>query len=436
VRSLFLRFQLRSIAVALALVLFGAMSYGAYAQTAAPELIVEGLIVEPLIAKLDGPTAFALAPDGRIYITQKAGTVRVVQDGVLLPGNFIDLSAEVNQTYNRGLVGITLHPDFPRTPWVYLAYVYEPPEAAGHKDGGARVSRVVRVTADPADLNRALPDSMVILLGAGGDFAAIGNPDISDSPPYTCETENGRALPDCIPVEGTAHQANMLRFGRDGALYVSVGDGGEYATAGLRAQDLDSLSGKILRINPVTGAGYSSNPFYNGRPQSNRAKVYAWGLRNPFRFAFHPVTGELYIGDVGAAAWEEVNRGRAGANFGWPCFEGPEARMTAAPCPAHCAAPGMVAFPAHLYAHSQGRVAIVGGDFYTGRAFPADLHNAYFFADYNTGELWSMSYAGAKANIALFGQGFSGVVQISPGPAGDLYLLSIRAGTLYRIRAG
>ena len=271
-----------------------------YAQGPAGQIsLPDGFIHEVVTNKLDGPTAFAVAPDGRIFFTQKSGVVRIMQDNRLLPENFIDISQQVNHAYNRGLVGIAVHPNFPQTPFVYLSYVYQPKEAYAHKEIGARLSRVMRVSADPANLNKALAGSEVILLGAGGEFAQIGNPDKPDRAPYTCQDEAGKALRDCIPVEGTAHQANMLRFGRDGALYVGVGDGGEYDAAGLRAQDLDSLSGKILRINPATGAGYANNPFATSDLQSNLSKIYLLGLRNPFRFAFHPTTAALLIGDVG-----------------------------------------------------------------------------------------------------------------------------------------
>jgi len=404
-----------------------------FAQTPNNEIkLPPGLTLELVSKGLDGPTAFTFGPEGRIYFTQKSGVVRVFHNNKLLRENFLDISYQVNHAYNRGLVGITLHPDFPRTPYVYLAYVYQPPEANGHKEGGARLSRVVRVSADPANLNHALPDTLVVLVGAGGTFEQIGNPDKSDSDPLTCQDADGKAIQDCLPVEGTAHQANMLRFGRDGALYVGVGDGGEHSAASLRAQDINSLSGKILRVNPLTGAGYSNNPFYDGNVNSNRSKVYMLGLRNPFRFTFYPTTGELLIGDVGNSTWEEVNRGRAGSNFGWPCFEGSGVAATNPPCdqlPAnrHTA-------PIHVFGHSDGRVAIVGGDFYTGTALPAEYQNVYFFGDYNTGEIWAMTFLNKSVQVRNFATKFSGVVQISAGPDGALYVLTGRGGALYRIR--
>lgn len=402
-----------------------------YAQ--APTL-PPGFTQEIVTNKLDGPTAFAIAPDGRIYFTQKSGTVRVLVNNQLVPENFIDLSAEVNYAYNRGLVGIALHPNFPQTPYVYLSYVYQPAEANGHKAIGARLSRVIRVSADPANLNKALPDSKVVLLGGSGTFAQIGNPDNPDRKPFTCQDKEGKPINDCIPVEGTAHQANMLRFGRDGALYVGIGDGGEYDEAGLRAQDLNSLSGKIVRINPITGAGYTNNPFYNGDPQSNRSKIYMLGLRNPFRFTFHPTTADLVIGDVGKSSWEEVNRGRAGANFGWPCFESGDPGMTTPPCDKLQAAPKALVFPQYAFPHTEGRVAIIGGDFYTGAVFPAEYQGVYFFGDYNVGKIWLLTTTANGVQIKDFASNFAGLVQISAGPDGALYVLTVRGGTLYRVR--
>jgi glucose/arabinose dehydrogenase len=235
-------------------------------------------------------------------------------------------------------------------------------------------------------------------------------------------------------VEGTAHQIDMLRFGSDGALYVGVGDGGEHAAAGLRAQDLTSLSGKVLRIDPLTGAGLRNNPFYNGDPDSNRAKVFVLGLRNPFRFTFHPTNGDLVIGDVGASSWEEVNRGRRGANFGWPCFEGTTVANTTSPCDKITTAPQTVVAPLHVFSHAEGRVAVIGGEFYTGSLYPVAYRNAYFFGEYNVGTIWAMTFDQNRITVQDFAHNLTGLVQISSGVDGNLYLLSIRAGTLYRIR--
>lgn len=160
----------------------------------------------------------------------------------------------------------------------------------------------------------------------------------------------------------------------------------------MRVQNLDSLSGKILRIHPLTGDGYADNPFYNGDPTHNRSKVYSYGLRNPFRFSVHPQTNEPFVGDVGWTLWEEIHSGR-GKNFGWPCYEGrdggvsePQAKFrdTAATRDA-CAAlyaqgPGAVHPPAYAYAHNGQGAAIVTGPFYQGNAYPTAYQGCCFSA--------------------------------------------------------
>ena len=399
-------------------------------------VLPDGFTQEVLTDKLDGPTSFAFAPDGRIFITQKAGTVRVWQNGELLPQNFIDISHEVNQTADRGLLGIAVHPNYPATPYVYLSYVYEPLEAKGYNDSGARVSRVLRVEADPANSNVARDGGAFVIVGANGTWDKIGNPDAPDKPPFTCVDENGGPVRDCLPAESTAHTADMLRFGPDGALYVANGDGSVNDAINIRAQDVNSLAGKILRIDPFSGNGYPNNPFYDGDPGSNRSKVWAFGLRNPFRFTLHPTTGELWVGEVGNNVWEEISRGGRGANFGWPCFEGPDQASGQEACQPLFNGSQPVTYAVHAYPHAQGLGAAIGGDFYTGTAYPAQYRNAYFFADYNGGIIQTITYNGATPSVNLFASNVYGPVQISRGPDGSLYVLSIVLGSLSRIRYG
>jgi glucose/arabinose dehydrogenase len=287
-------------------------------------LLPRGFVRETVAAGLNLPTGFAFAPDGRIFITEKGGLVRVVHNGQLLPAPFIDISGQINTVGDRGLLHVAVHPRFPATPYVYLAYVYEPPEAAGFTPNGARVSRVSRIEASRANPNVAVPGSEVVILGGNGTWAHIGNPDKMDAPPYTCYDGAMTPIQDCVPNEGPVHSVGSLGFGPDGALYVASGDGINYGWGSLRAQDVNVLAGKILRINPVNGQGYANNPFYDGNPNSNRSKVFAVGLKNPWRFGFHPTTGELYTTDVGNFKWEEINRTPPGANLGWPCYEGPQ----------------------------------------------------------------------------------------------------------------
>ena len=394
-----------------------------------------GFVEDVVVGDLKFPTSFAFARDGRIFFAEKSGRVRVYQDGALLPEPFIDISGEVNDAGTRGLMSIALHPNFPSTPYVYLAYVYESAEAKSFPAGGARTSRLLRLSANPDNTNVVQPGSGVILLGKNSTLEHIGNPNETDAPPFTCFKPEGGHVQDCLPLESGAHSIGFMRFGRDGALYVSNGDGTVNSGANWRAQDIDSLGGKILRINPITGEGYASNPFFDGDPNSNRSKVYAYGLRNPFRFTLHPSTGELWIGEVGNDLWEEINRGGAGSNFGWPCYEGPDQASGEPICQQLFANGSPVTFATHAYLHEEGLGAAIGGDFYTGGSYPAAYQNAYFYADFNAGLILYLPH-GNRSVPELFAASVRGPVQITRGPDGNLYVLSITNGLLSRIRVG
>jgi glucose/arabinose dehydrogenase len=251
-------------------------------------------------------TAVAFGPEERVFIALKEGSVRVAQNGTLLPQEFINISTITNKNTDRGLLGIALDP---------------------------RAVRLVRVHADAAkNYNVALPDSMEIILGKNSTSENMAVPFAVNSgvvpEPASCMTGNtidGTPIDDCLPVDGRSHSAGTLIFAADGSLYVSVSDGSSYDGANrpaLRTQMIDSLAGKVLRIDPDTGTGLPGNPFYDpANPSSNRSKVWAYGLRNPFRMTLNPVSGQVYLGDVGSSGWEEVNSGK-GTNFGWPCYEG------------------------------------------------------------------------------------------------------------------
>ncbi len=393
--------------------------------------------VQEVLAKDLGPaTAFAFRPDGSILIARKHGSVKVWREGEVFAAPFIDISGEVNRYADRGLMGIAVHPNYPHPAYVYLAYAYEP--EGEHAESGARTGRVVRVEADPNRPDQARPGSMVVLLGKNGAPDAAGDLDRGDRPPYSCMGGDGGAsaepLRDCLPIDGPSHTVDGLVFGPDGALYVSAGDGTLQPDLNARAQNLDSLAGKVLRVDPITGAGYGDNPFYDGDPNSNRSKVYALGMRNPYRFTFDP-GGELVVGDVGGERWEEINRGAAGANFGWPCLEGPLPNSGDPLCAGVLSGSAPTVAAWHGYAHSGGYSAAIGGDFYTGDQYPAEYQGAYFFADHNRAALLYLP-AGAQASAPapVFAANVIAPVQISQGPDGMLYVLSFVDGTLSRIR--
>ncbi len=213
------------------IVALGIAGWPAKPVSAAP-VFPSGFTTELVVPNLTGPTTIAFAPDGRIFIGQKDGRVRVFQNGKLLATDFIDLSSEVNNYWDRGLLGIAVHPAFPDTPYVYLLYTYDPPGAADNGDG-ARVSRLIRVTADPSNTNVALPESTMVLLGKNSTFANIGDPKSHDGEP-SCQSE-GIYVQDCIASDGPSHTIGTVAFGIDGSLFVSSGEGGHFLYTDPRA---------------------------------------------------------------------------------------------------------------------------------------------------------------------------------------------------------
>ncbi len=364
---------------------------------------------------------FAFAPDGRIFVWEKPGIVRIFKNGALLPTPFIDISTRVNEVGDRGLIGLTLDPNFATNGFVYLLYVYEP--NGNSADTSPKTARLTRVKADPANPDVAQAGSEVVLMGK------IGTAPCSSSP----------AGSDCMGSDSPAHTVGTVKFGPDGKIYVGMGDGAEYSFAdgkALRAQDLNTYNGKILRINS-DGTAPSDNPFYDGNPNSVRSKVFVYGLRSPFRFTHKPGTGELYLGDVGSTFYEEINRGR-GANFGWPCYEGnvPNPNFQNA-FPQQCAAvsPGSVTSPIHFYARGSG-ASVTGGPFYNATQYPTQYRGNYFFADYVNNFIQRIVFDANNnvSRVVSFATNINTPVHLELGPDGMLYYLSIFDGTIKRIR--
>jgi glucose/arabinose dehydrogenase len=400
------RARVRGLAYALSILLVLAVAAATPAPTHGQVTFVDPQFVTETVAQLPAftPVGLAFAPDGRIFIWQKNGIVRIVKNGALLATPFLDIQTQVNQCNDRGLLGLALDPNFATNGFVYLLHTLE--ESGNTTSCGAKTSRLIRVTASPPTSDVAQPNSQITILSG-------------------------------IPSEGDSHSVGTLRFAPDGKLFVSHGDGASYSTTdslALRSQDLNSYNGKILRINP-DGSAPGDNPFDDGT-NSVRSKVWAYGLRNPFRYALHPATGEPYIGDVGWNTWEEINRGR-GANFGWPCFEGngPQPDYQAAFNQCRQLSPSAVTPPLYTFDHSVGRT-VIGGAFYTGFQYPFQYRGNLFFADYTAQWVVRLVFDDNLnlASVEPFATGFAGPVDIELGPDGMLYYVAILTGEVGRIR--
>ena len=334
----------------------------------------------PVVGGLVDPTAMDFAPNGRLFVAEQRGVLRVLKaDGTLT--TFLNISGKVDSAGERGLLGVAFDPAFPDNQYVYLYYTREATATTRAHN------RVVRVTANG---NRAVAGSERLILRLNNLSSA------------------------------TNHNGGAIHFGGDGKLFVAVGDNAN----GDDAQSLGTLKGKMLRINK-DGTIPRGNPFY-GRVAGNNRAIWALGLRNPFSFAVQPQTGKMFVNEVGQSTWEEINRGAAGANYGWPRYEGPESD------PAYRG-------PAFAYRHSGTGTtgcAITGGTFYDPPTaqFPGGYVGDYLFADLCSG--WIKRLDGATGDVSGFAAGISRPVDLKVSKNGVLYYLSRGdgAGSVGKIR--
>jgi glucose/arabinose dehydrogenase len=312
------------------------------------------------------------APDGRLFVCLQTGQVRVIKNGSLVATPFLNI--QVDSSGERGLLGIAFDPNFINNHYVYVYHTV--PTFPIH-------NRVSRFTA-AGDV--AAPGSEVIILNLDNLSSA------------------------------TNHNGGALHFGPDGKLYIGVGENAN----GANAQTLSNLLGKVLRINS-NGSIPTDNPFYNSASGNNRA-IWALGLRNPFTFAFQPGSTRMFINDVGASTYEEINNGIAGSNYGWPVTEGPTNNPS-------------FRSPIYFYRHDIG-CAIVGGAFYNPPVlqFPSSYLGKYFFADLCGG--WIHVFSPASGTAIDFASGINTPVDLHVGPDGALYYLVRDAGgQVFRVSA-
>jgi glucose/arabinose dehydrogenase len=328
---------------------------------------------------ISNPTVMTFAPDGRIFVAEQGGNLRIIKNGTLLTNPFLQVT--VDPDGERGLIGIALDPDFATNNYFYVYYTV--PAASGQPPK----NRIARYTA--------------------GDESVVAN---SYSLVLDLDNLSG----------ATNHNGGALAFGPDGKLYVAVGDN----ATGSNAQNLNTYHGKMLRINK-DGTAPADNPFPTGSEQ--RKRVWSYGLRNPYTFSIQPGTGRIFVNDVGQNTREEINDATApGKNFGWPATEG------ATTNPAYTS-------PIYDYAHGSGDgvgCAITGGTFFnpTFTTYPASYVGKYFFMDYCNNWINVLDIMGSAATRTAFGTAIGGSsVNLTTGPDGNLYYLSRSARALYKI---
>lgn len=418
---------------------------------AATQTVPTDFVVEQVMNGFDLPTDLEFLPDGRVLVAELSGRIRMSDGGALLPQPFLDFSDRVNKCCNRGLLGIAAHPQWPAQPYVWLLYSYDPPEVNGFSgnagpDGqGHRVSRLTRVTADAGNnYETIVSGSEVVIAGANSTWDNIGDPFSTQgnlNAGWTCYEDGtpfGTPVQDCIPADGLSHSIGTVAFGPDGSLYFGNGDAASYNAVDPRAtRSLEpaSMAGKIFRIDPMTGDGLASNPFWNGDPDANVSKVFQLGVRNPYRFTVDPVTGLPWIGDVGWGAWEELDNGPAGADFGWPCYEGgsgvsiqQSGYAALSYCQSYYASGSPTAAPYAWNRQGSGGAAL-GGPLYTANTYPLEYHDAVFFGDYV--QQW-IRYRKPDGTVTDFADALGPMVDLALGPDGSLYYLHYGAGALYR----
>ena len=405
-----------------------------------------------------------------VYIAEKGGVIKIADLSTgAAPQTILDISSKVNENQDRGLIDIAINPNLAANPYLYAFYVVDPSDTAGKSGnagpdgGGNRYSYVSRFTLDAASgYKTVVAGSEVVLLGTAGtrlsDISGAGVED-STSNLTIASSEllaNGNYKQDYIKVDSRSHAGGALEFGPDGALYVSTGDGASFNAPDPRAVsvlDVNSLSGKILRINPINGDGLADNPFHvSGTSLDlNVSKVYQLGLRNPFSLSFDKV-GQLFISETGWDSYEEVNTGGPGANFGWPYFEGSDGGIinqtngyssfpnAAAYYAAVQAGTIKITAPYRAFSHSDGAPgfqvqSIVGaGDVISSNVYPTSMLNDYLFSDFSQGEIYAVD-VNDRTELKFLYQSPSGFgpVRYQQGADGYLYYVDIANGAIGRL---
>jgi len=349
------------------------------------------LEITTVVSGLSSPVEITNAGDGsdRLFILEQAGRIRIVENGTLVAAPFLDIDSVVNSSGGeQGLLGLAFDPDYATNGDFYVHYT---------RADNSNV--VAHYNADPPSSNTASTVGTVLLTQA---------------------------------QPRTNHNGGQLAFGPDGYLYISIGDGGKQGDPDDNAQNMETFLGKILRISVDGSSPYTvpaDNPFVG--MANTFPEIWQPGLRNPWRFSFDRLNGDLFIGDVGQGTWEEINHAPAsssgGENWGWRCYEGAHEYNTLG-----CGPIGDYVMPILEYSHAVGRCSVTGGYRYRGNAAPG-LRGAYLYADWCSGDIWAGVYddgAGTWSAVNLdFAQSTSGITAFGEDEQGNVHF--VRSGSLY-----
>ena len=287
------------------------------------------------------PLFLTATPDdtSRLFVVEQEGHILIIKGDTVLPTPFLDIAEKLSTGGERGLLGLAFHPHFSSNGRLFVNYT--------RAQDGATVISEYHVSSNPNQVNR---DESVLLV---------------------------------IPQPYGNHNGGMIAFGPDHYLYIGMGDGGSGGDPANYAQNQNELLGKLLRIDVDQQRPYGippDNPFVKG---NGRPEIFSWGLRNPWRFSFDRKSGDLWAGDVGQNAWEEINVIKMGKNYGWRLLEGTHCFNPET----HCRRASKFVDPVTEYAHKQGRCSVTGGYVYRGEKIP-DLVGTYVFGDFCSGEIW------------------------------------------------